>query len=76
MLCFDLQSGTDQVYWVPYLGMSDEDALLRYETFEDVAAAVLKSAEPGAAGDGEGSRLSVFAVHSGSVVTEHGRSAE
>ena len=52
MLCFDLPSGTDQVYWVPYLGMSDEEAMLRYETFEEVAAAVPKSTEPGAAADG------------------------
>jgi hypothetical protein len=54
MLCFDLSSGTDQVYWVPYIGMSDEYALLTYDSFAEVAAAVLKSAEPGAAADGGG----------------------
>jgi SMI1 / KNR4 family (SUKH-1) len=47
MLCFDLPSGTDQVYWVPYIGMSDEEAMPRYDFFAEVAAAVLKTAEPG-----------------------------
>lgn len=49
MLCFDLPSGTDQVFWVPYIGMSDEEAMLRYDSFAVVVAAVLKAAEPGAA---------------------------
>jgi hypothetical protein len=44
MLCFDLPSRSDQVFWVPYLGMSDEEAMLRYETFKEVTAAVLKRA--------------------------------
>lgn len=52
MLCFDLRSGTDQVYWVPYIGMSDEEAMPRYDSFAEVAAAVPKNAEPGTAPDG------------------------
>ncbi len=55
MLCFDLPSGTDQVFWVPYLGMSDAEAMLRYETFKEIVAAMHKSAEPGASADGGGS---------------------
>jgi hypothetical protein len=31
--------------------MSDEEAMLRYDSFAEVATAVLKSAEPGAAPD-------------------------
>jgi hypothetical protein len=46
MLCFDLPSGTDQVFWIPYIGMSDEEAMWRYESFAAVAAAVLKAREP------------------------------
>ena len=46
MLCFDLSSGTGRVYYVPYIGMSDEEAMLRYDSFTDLAAAVLKTAEP------------------------------
>jgi hypothetical protein len=44
MLCFDLPSGRDQVFWLPYIGMSDEEAIIRYDSFADVAAAILKSA--------------------------------
>jgi SMI1 / KNR4 family (SUKH-1) len=44
MLCFDQSSVTDQVYCIPYIGMSDEEAMLRYESFAEVAAAVLKVA--------------------------------
>lgn len=40
VLCFDLSSGTDRVYWVPTISMSDEEAVLRYESFADVAAAI------------------------------------
>jgi hypothetical protein len=47
MLCFDLLSGTDKVYWLPYIGMSDEEAILRYESFAELAAAVQKIADPG-----------------------------
>jgi hypothetical protein len=52
MLCFDLPSGTDQVFCLPYIGMSDEEAMLRHDSFAEVAATVLKTAEPGAAADG------------------------
>jgi hypothetical protein len=47
MLCFDLPSRTDQVFWINYITMSDdEDAMLRYDSFADVAAAVLKITKP------------------------------
>jgi hypothetical protein len=49
MLCFDLPSGTDRVFWVPYIGISDEEAMLRYASFAELAMAMRKSAEPGAA---------------------------
>jgi hypothetical protein len=51
MLCFDLSSGNDQVFCVPFIGMSDEEAILQYESFEDIAAAVPKYAEPSDAAD-------------------------
>jgi hypothetical protein len=37
MLCFDLESGSDAVFWLPYIGMSDEEAILRYDSFEEIA---------------------------------------
>lgn len=49
--CFDLPSGTDEVYFVPYIGMLCGDAMLRYDPFADVAAAVQRTAEPGPAPD-------------------------
>ena len=45
VLCFDLPSGTDKVYWVSYIGMSDEDAMLWYDSFAEIAAAVYKTAD-------------------------------
>jgi hypothetical protein len=47
MLCFDLRSGTDRVFCIPYIGMSDEEAMLLYDSFADLAAAILKNAAPG-----------------------------
>ena len=44
MLCLDLRSGTDSVFWIPYIGMSDEEAVLRYDSFADLAAVILKNA--------------------------------
>jgi hypothetical protein len=44
MLCFDLPSGTDRVFHLPYIGMSAEKPLLRYESFSDVASAILNRA--------------------------------
>jgi hypothetical protein len=37
------------VFWIPYIGMSDEEAMLRYDSFLDldVTAAVLKNAAEG-----------------------------
>ncbi|MEN6535541.1 MAG: SMI1/KNR4 family protein [Bryobacteraceae bacterium] len=46
MLCFDLDSATDQVLWIPFIGMSDKEALLRYKSFEDIAHSI----ETGAGG--------------------------
>lgn len=40
MLCIDTSSNTDQVFWLPFIGMSDEEALLRYNSFADVVAAI------------------------------------
>ena len=42
MLCFDLAAGTDRVYLLPYIGMSDEEPILRYDSFADVAAAIMR----------------------------------
>jgi hypothetical protein len=42
MLCFDLHSGSDRVYRIPYIGMAEEEAMLRYDSFQDVAAAIDK----------------------------------
>jgi hypothetical protein len=44
MLCFDLSSRTDRVYKIPYIGMSDEEAIPGYDSFATVAAAILKTA--------------------------------
>ena len=52
MLCFDLLSGTDQVYWIPYIGMSDEAAMPLYDSFAEVAVAVRKNAKQGGGADG------------------------
>ena len=43
MLCFDLSCGTDGVFAIPFIGMSDEEAMSKYDSFPDVAAAILKS---------------------------------
>ncbi len=37
MLCFDLGSGGDRVFWIPFIGMSDDEAMLRHESFMDIA---------------------------------------
>ena len=44
MLCFDLPSGTDRAFYLPYIGMSAEKPMLRYESFADVASAILNVA--------------------------------
>ncbi|MCE9552552.1 MAG: SMI1/KNR4 family protein [Planctomycetes bacterium] len=43
MLCFDLRSDSDRVFWMPYLGMSDDEAMLRYDSFADIAQAIARS---------------------------------
>lgn len=40
MHCFDLGSGDDAVYWLPFIGMGDEDALLQYRSFEELARGI------------------------------------
>ncbi len=40
MLCFDLNSGNDAVFWIPYIGMSDEEAMLQSYTFKDIARTI------------------------------------
>ena len=40
MLCFDLDSGRDDVFWMPYIGMSDQEAMLRAYKFKDIAHAI------------------------------------
>lgn len=46
MLCFDLSSGTDRVFWIPYIGMSDEEAMARDYTFSDIVARIEKATPP------------------------------
>jgi len=43
MLCFDLHSGNDAVYWLPFIGMSDEEAILWHESFRDLACRIEQS---------------------------------
>ena len=42
MLCFDLSSGNEGVFWMPYIGMTDEDedGMLRDHTFKDIARTI------------------------------------
>ncbi|MDR3637833.1 MAG: SMI1/KNR4 family protein [Isosphaeraceae bacterium] len=37
LLCFDLSSGIDSVYWLPFIEMSDEQPILRHKSFKDLA---------------------------------------
>jgi hypothetical protein len=43
MYCFDLHSGTDSVFRIPYIGMSEKEARLQYDSFSEIAAAILKT---------------------------------
>jgi hypothetical protein len=36
MLCFDMLSRDGAVYWLPFIGMSDERPILRHESFSDI----------------------------------------
>lgn len=40
MLCFDLESESDAIFWINFISMSDEDALKQPFSFADVAAAI------------------------------------
>jgi hypothetical protein len=43
MLCFNITSGTDTIYWIPFIGMSEEEALPQGESFAEIAAAIRKA---------------------------------
>lgn len=40
MLCFDLASHSDTVFWIPFIGMSDEEAMEQSFKFADVVQAI------------------------------------
>jgi hypothetical protein len=42
MLCFDLPSRTDRVFYLPFIGMASEQPIPRYDSFADVATAILE----------------------------------
>ncbi len=44
MLCFDLKSGTDAVYMLPWIGMSDEEPILLHESFSGLACRIERPA--------------------------------
>jgi hypothetical protein len=44
MLCFAMPSDSDRVFYLPFIGMSAERAVPRYESFADVATAILNVA--------------------------------
>ena len=46
MLCFDLESRTDCVYMLPFIGMSNETAILAHESFYDLAKQIERSRPP------------------------------
>src|SRR5690349_17327774 len=41
MLCFDLASGSDRIFMLPFIGMSDETPIPRLNSFADLAARIL-----------------------------------
>ena len=40
MFCFDLHSKGDGVFMLPFIGMSDEEAIAQYESFRDIACII------------------------------------
>jgi hypothetical protein len=42
LLCFDLHSRTDRVFWISYIGMSEEEAIPRFDSFGKVAEAIVR----------------------------------
>jgi len=44
MLCFDLDSQSDAVYMLPFIGMSDETPILAHESFRDLAKRIERTA--------------------------------
>lgn len=42
MLCFDLNLKNDQVFWLPYIGMADEEPLMQDYTFKDIARVIME----------------------------------
>lgn len=43
MLCFDLDSRGDSISMLPFIGMSDEEAIARYNSFGDIARIIRRS---------------------------------
>jgi hypothetical protein len=43
MLCFDLESGGDRVFWISFVGMADEEAILRFDSFKDIARIITEN---------------------------------
>jgi hypothetical protein len=43
MLCFDLALGSDDVFWISYIGMSGKEAMARPFAFADLSAAIRKA---------------------------------
>jgi hypothetical protein len=46
MFCFDLLSETDRVYSIPYIGMADDEAMLKCPSFEEIAGAIKRRTKP------------------------------
>ena len=44
MLCFDLRQSDDVVYYMPYIGMSDDDAMRRYNSFALLSSHIKENA--------------------------------
>jgi hypothetical protein len=40
MLCFDLESHSGEVFWIPLIGMSDDEVMVQDYSFVDVAKAI------------------------------------
>ena len=43
MLCFDIDSKDDGVFLIPYIGMSGEEATLRYKSFMEIARIIMSN---------------------------------
>jgi hypothetical protein len=43
MLCFDLRRSDDAVYCIPYVGMSDDEAIHKYVSFATISQKILEN---------------------------------